>query len=76
MGLDDGPWSRVSGLKMLSMAGQWKGCPGLRDDVFRVEGIHEALSGAGGGSTLKEVTLEEVEAVGVYVHWSQSRGAG
>ena len=37
MGLDDGPWSRVSGLKMLSMAGQWKGCPGLRDDVFRVE---------------------------------------
>jgi len=76
MGLGDGPWRRVSGLKMLSMAGQWKGCPGLRDDVFRVEGIHEALSGAKGGSTLKEVTSEEVEAIGVYIRWSQSRDAG
>lgn len=76
MGLGGGPWRRVSGLKMLSMAGQWKGCPGLRDDVFRVEGIHEALSGAKGGSTLKEVTSEEVEAIGVYIRWSQSRDAG
>ena len=41
-----------------------------------MEGIHEALSGAEGGSSLKEVNLEEVEVIGVYIHWSQSRGAG
>lgn len=73
MGLDES-WSRVSGLKMLSMAGQWKELS-LKSGVFRVEGIHEALSGAGGGSTLKEVTLEEVETSRVSL-WSQSRGAG
>lgn len=65
MGLDNGQWSRVSGLEDIKHGrGNGRGWLELRGDVFRVEGIREPLSGAGGWSTLKEVTSEEVEAIG------------